>query len=47
MKISVPAFTYGGGVGDPKDWDLSAESRRKIEAFCDTTNGHAYGNSYA
>ena len=47
MKVSAPAFTYGGGVGDPKDWDLSAENRRKVEAFCDTTNGHAYGNSYA
>jgi hypothetical protein len=47
LKVSAPAFTYGGGVGEPKDWDRSAENRRKVEAFCDTTNGHAYGNSYA
>jgi hypothetical protein len=46
LKIAAPAWTYGGGHGEPKDWDISVANRLAVERFCDTTNGHSYGNSY-
>jgi len=46
MKIVAPSWTYGGGFGEPKDWDKDVANRLAVEAFCDATNGHSYGNSY-
>lgn len=45
-QTTAPGYTYGGGWGKPVDWDADDARRIELEAFCDATAGHSYGNSY-
>ncbi len=47
VQSLATAWAYGGGKGEPKDWDADVENRRRIEALSDALNGHSYGYSYA
>ncbi|MBV9848653.1 MAG: hypothetical protein JO250_03090 [Armatimonadetes bacterium] len=46
VKLAAPGWAYGGGAGDPKNWDADPANRRRIEQFCQAINGHAYADSY-
>jgi hypothetical protein len=46
MKLAAPGWTFGGGRGEPENWDADVNNRKAIEAYCDAGNGHAYGDSY-
>lgn len=46
VEVVAPGYAYGGGSGTPIDWDKSSTRRAGLEALCEATNGHAYGNSY-
>ncbi|HON07456.1 MAG TPA: hypothetical protein PLW02_05070 [Verrucomicrobiota bacterium] len=49
LLIAPPGWAFGGGYGDPKNWDDGKHDdwRRQIDDLCQTLNGHSYGNSYA
>ncbi|HOK03774.1 MAG TPA: hypothetical protein PLN24_00795 [Victivallales bacterium] len=48
VKLVAPGWAYGGGKGGfPLNWDADVKNRREIEKYCDFTNGHSYGFSYA
>ena len=46
LLLAATGWAYGGGKGEPVNWDADPVRRRAVEAWCDTLNGHAYGNSY-
>ena len=46
LLLAATGWAYGGGKGEPINWDADPARRRAIEAWCDTLNGHSYGNSY-
>jgi len=46
VLLAATGWAYGGGKGEPVNWDADPARRRTIETWCDTLNGHAYGNSY-
>ena len=46
LLLAATGWAYGGGKGEPVNWDADPARRRTIEAWCDLTNGHSYGNSY-
>jgi hypothetical protein len=48
VRTAAPGYAYGGGYGDPVNWDSGANDANRIalEALCDVTNGHSYALSY-
>ena len=46
VKLAAPGWAYGGGAGDPKNWDADPTNRAQIEQYCQAINGHAYADSY-
>jgi hypothetical protein len=46
LLLAAPGWAYGGGKGEPVNWDADARRRRAVESWCDMTGGHSYGASY-
>ncbi|SDT94041.1 hypothetical protein SAMN05444156_0921 [Verrucomicrobium sp. GAS474] len=49
LVLIPPGYSFGGGWGDPKNWDGTAEgreNRRALDALCGAYNGHSFGQSY-
>jgi len=46
VQIAAPGYAYGGGAGNPVNWDDDVEKRKALDAYCTVTNGHSYGNSF-
>jgi hypothetical protein len=46
LLLAAPGWAYGGGKGEPVNWDADARRRRAVESWCDMTGGHSYGWSY-
>ncbi len=49
LILMPPSYTFGGGYGDPKNWDdaTGRDRRRALDALCSTLNGHSFAQSYA
>jgi hypothetical protein len=47
VKTTACGWAYGGGKGEPKNWDADPDRRRAVEELCQATDGHSYGYSYA
>lgn len=48
VQLTSPGYAYGGGYGDPINWDDGANyaNRTMLDGLCDAYDGHAYGSSY-
>src|SRR6185437_5247963 len=46
VKIAEPGWAYGGGSGNPTNWDQTIANRQAFQPYTQATNGHAYGMSY-
>ena len=46
LLLAATGWAYGGGKGEPVNWESDPARRRAIESWCDMINGHSYGNSY-
>ncbi|SDT94054.1 hypothetical protein SAMN05444156_0922 [Verrucomicrobium sp. GAS474] len=46
--LNPPSYTFGGGYGDPVNWDNAEgrDRRRALDALCSTLNGHSFAQSY-
>ncbi len=46
LLLAATGWAYGGGKGEPVNWEADPARRRTIESWCDMINGHSYGSSY-
>ena len=48
VQLTSPGYAYGGGYGDPVNWDNMANytNRTALDNLCSAVGGHAYGSSY-
>ena len=46
LLLAATGWAYGGGKGEPVNWESDPARRRAIESWCDMINGHSYGWSY-
>ncbi len=48
VLLTSPGYAYGGGYGNPVNWDSGANdaNRTALDNLCDAYDGHAFGNSY-